>query len=121
MQPSFHTPLVLSPNDAGTSWTLHEAFSYDSSLGTITVPAGFTTDFASVPRLFWNVLPPFGRYGKAAIVHDYLYRTRGLVSKPVADALFLEAMKALGVGTLTRYTMFLAVRLFGGSSYEGAL
>lgn len=121
MQPSFHTPLVLSPSDSGQEWTLDSAFSYDSSVGTLTVPAGFVTDFASVPRLFWNILPPFGRYGKAAIVHDYLYRTPGYVSRPVADALFLEAMKVLGVGRLIRYTMYLAVRAFGAGAYKGAL
>lgn len=121
MQPSFHSPLTLTPDDAGRNWTLDASFVYDSSVGPITVPAGFVTDFASVPKLLWNILPPFGRYGKAAIVHDYLYRTQGYASKPVADAIFLEAMKALGVGRLTRYTMFYAVRLFGGRSYKGAL
>lgn len=121
MQPSFHSPLTLTPDDSGRNWTLDAAFSYDSSVGVITVPAGFVTDFASVPKLLWNVLPPFGRYGKAAIVHDYLYRTQGYASKPVADAIFLEAMKALGVPTLTRYVMFYAVRLFGGRSYKGQL
>lgn len=121
MQPSFHAPLVLTPDDAGHNWTLREAFIYDSSVGPITVPKGFVTDFASVPRVFWNILPPFGRYGKAAVVHDYLYRTQGYASKPVADAIFLEAMKALGVPTLLRYTMFYAVRLFGGRSYKGQL
>lgn len=121
MQPSFHSPLVMTPDDAGENWTLRDQFIYDSSVGAITVPAGFVTDFASVPRVLWNVLPPFGRYGKAAIVHDFLYRTKGYASKPVADAIFLEAMKALGVSTLVRYAMFYAVRLFGGRAYKGTL
>src|SRR5262249_35732270 len=39
----------------------------------IMVPRGFVTDFASVPRLFWSLLPPIGRYGYAALFHDYVY------------------------------------------------
>lgn len=121
MQPSFHLPPSLTPDDSGRNWTLNAPFSYDSSVGRIDVPAGFVTDFASVPKLLWNVLPPFGRYGNAAIIHDYLYRTQGYASKPVADAIFLEAMKALGVSRLTRTLMYYAVSLFGGHSYKGAL
>ena len=28
----------------------------------ITVPSGYETDFASVPKALWSVFPPFGRY-----------------------------------------------------------
>jgi len=41
---------------------------------TVTVPAGFYTDWASVPRLPW-VYMKYGNTGhEAALVHDYLYR-----------------------------------------------
>lgn len=120
MQPSFHTPLKLEYED-GKSYRLIDAFSYDSSLDTITVPAGFETDFASVPKGLWWLLPPTGKYGKAAVIHDYLYRTHGYSSKIVADAIFYEAMTALGVGAFTRGVMYLAVHFFGGSSYKGGL
>src|SRR5262245_55189884 len=42
----------------------------------VTVPVGFVTDFASIPRIFWSALPPDGRYTYPAIVHDYLYWTQ---------------------------------------------
>lgn len=118
MQPSFHTPLVLEYLD-GQNYRLTSEFKYDSSVGTFTVPAGFVTDFASIPKPLWNLLPPTGSYGKAAVVHDFLYRTPGQASKEIADAIFLEAMAALDVGVFTRYTMYLAVRLFGGKAYKG--
>jgi hypothetical protein len=38
----------------------------------LTVPAGFQTDLASVPRLFWALLPPQGAYERAAVLHDWL-------------------------------------------------
>src|SRR5678810_817023 len=40
----------------------------------IEVPAGFCTDFASIPRIVWPVIPPRGRFNRAAFVHDLLYR-----------------------------------------------
>src|SRR5262245_38142541 len=41
-----------------------------------TVPAGFVTDLASIPRIFWSALPRDGEYAYAAILHDYLYWTQ---------------------------------------------
>lgn len=43
----------------------------------LTAPAGMTTDFASIPRVFWPVLPPDGEYAFAAVIHDDCYKTRG--------------------------------------------
>jgi hypothetical protein len=82
----------------------------------IRVPAGFVTDLASVPRVLWSILPPHGRYAKAAIVHDYLY-VHAIRNKAYADKVFLEAMEVLGVPTLKRKAMYLAVRLFGRGNY----
>lgn len=37
------------------------------------IPAGFTTNGASVPRLFWGLLSPFNpKYIEEATIHDYL-------------------------------------------------
>jgi len=77
-----------------------------------TVPAGYCTDFASVPRWLWPICPPRGRWNRAAIIHDYLYERR--VDRFVADALFRSAMKELGVPMWRRLAMYYAVRLFGG-------
>lgn len=121
MRETFKAPLQLEYLD-GKSYKLLSAFEYDTSLNmTISVPAGFVTDFASVPKALWWLLPPTGCYGKAAVIHDYLYRTYGASSKIVADAIFYEAMKALGVNALVRGVMYLAVHFFGGSSYKGGV
>lgn len=82
-----------------------------------TVPAGFTTDFASIPRLFWSVIGhPAGRYAQAAVLHDSLYRTRS-VTRARADALFMEAMAVLGVPAWQRWLMWAAVRVGGALPY----
>jgi hypothetical protein len=85
--------------------------------GEITVPHGFVTDFASVPRAFWHVIPPWGKYSLAAVVHDYLYFT-GEVSRKAADQVFLEQMRLLGVPWWKRRLMYYAVRWFGGAAWE---
>jgi len=83
----------------------------------VIVPEEFETDFASTPRILWPIFPPTGKYTAAAVVHDYLYR-RGAVQRVVADAVFLAAMKELGVARWRRGIMYAAVRLFGWLSYR---
>lgn len=100
-----------------TTWFLDEDLVYLSEAGrTFTVPTGTETDFASIPRFAWAVLPPTGRWGRAAVLHDFLY-ARKIVSREGADHLFLEAMRSLGVAWWKRRTMWLAVRAFGGAAY----
>lgn len=91
---------------------------------TLTVPKGFITDFASVPRVFWNIFPPFGEYTEAAVAHDYLYRHGGVIpgwvklTKDECDEVFLKGMESLGVGTVTRHIMWTAVAAFGKGSFK---
>ncbi len=117
---SFTQPLVVSPLEDGRNWKLIKEFSYyvDRKDGeVIKVPAGFITDFASVPRLFWNIFPPYGRWGKAAVVHDWCYKTQ-LYPRKKCDRVFLQGMKVLGVCWWRRKVMYRAVRLFGAKAYR---
>ena len=79
---------------------------------TITIPIGFETDFASVPRLFWSLMPPWGRYSVAAVVHDYLYNTQE-TTRLEADKLFEELMEELDVSIFKRKLMYWGVRIGG--------
>ena len=74
------------------------------------------TDFASVPVFFHRVLNPQSAL-EASVPHDFLYRT-GLVTKAQADKIFLLGMIALKVPKWKRQTMYYAVKMFGGSSYN---
>ncbi len=127
---SFTSRLEVSPQDDGKHWRLIRTFEYvwgklETGLH-IRVPAGFVTDFASSPRFFWPIVSPWGKWGKAAILHDWLYskkgqrvvdlRGHGLVSIPrrkLADGIFLEAMEVLGVKPWRRNLMYWGVRAFG--------
>lgn len=82
----FTTPAILEMLDHFL-WRVYEPFEFylsDDNSDVIEVPAGFVTDLASVPRIFWTLLPPDGKYAKAAIIHDYLY-DNALRTKKEAD------------------------------------
>ena len=128
---SFTSPLRVEAVDA-RSWRLLEEFGYyigskDSS-EYVSVPAGYVTDFATIPQVFWSVIPPWGKYGKAAVIHDFLcsdkqYRRvtedgfEGVeCSRKQADDIFLEAMGVLGVDEVTKTMMYAAVRAYAIAS-----
>jgi hypothetical protein len=105
------------------NWLLLDGFAFDSAVlqRVVEVPPGFVTDFASIPRPLWSLLPPTGTYGRAAVIHDFLYRAVGYCPRAAADRTLLEAMTVLGVARLTRWAIYGGVRLGGASSYQGGL
>jgi hypothetical protein len=95
-------------------WKVLRALTYYASTEVFEVPVGEHTDFASVPRVFVWFIPRYGRYTKAAILHDYLCSVcvpAGRVSRIEADGIFRQAMRELGVPFLRRWIMWAAVRL----------
>jgi hypothetical protein len=119
----FTTPLINEHID-GRLWKLAAPFEYhlgkypvEFLSDIIRVPVGFIHDFASIPRLFWAILPPTGLYGKAAVIHDYLYRVQ-TYSRKRADLIFLEAMEVLNVPKWKRVIIYRAVRLCGWNAYR---
>ena len=86
---------------------------------TIRVKKGFDFDAASIPRYLWSIIgtPLTGDYKVAALVHDALYASQEL-PKELADNVFLEIMRLHGVSYAKRYSMYNAVKLFGGSAWE---
>ncbi|MGR3967837.1 DUF1353 domain-containing protein [Pseudomonas sp. 910_23] len=122
---SFTTPLQLTPVEGlSETFELTEPFTYhlghESSDTFVTVPKGFITDGASIPRTIWPLLSPWGTYGKAAVVHDYLCVHRKMVrdgevvviTREGCDWIFLEAMQVLGVSWFTAHLMWRAVRSY---------
>ena len=105
--------LILHPIDKTKYWQVLAPLIYTTINGIdIKIPKYFKTDFASVPRFLWGILPPWGIYGKAAILHDFLYYS-GLFTKKESDLIFLEAMEILEVDKWKRYSMYYSARLFG--------
>lgn len=86
-------------------------------LKSVNVPIGFVTDFASIPRVFWSVLPPDGKYTHPAIVHDYLYWTQA-APREDADQILKIMMEDFSVNGVTVGLIYSAVRTFGGSAWD---
>ena len=102
----------------------------------ITVPKGYITDMASVPRGCWAFIAPFD-VARAAVVHDILYekintqyktifesaaaeegpatKKEREVYREIADHVFLEGMNASEppVPSWKKYAAYWAVRIFG--------
>lgn len=104
-------------------WVVKKEFRYHidgDKNKVVIVPRGFLTDGATVPRLLWGIIPPWGKYGQAVVLHDYLCEFTGFwnynqwetIQREDADLIFKSALKELGVNSLTRYLMYGAVSLF---------
>ena len=76
----------------------------------ITIPKGYPTNGANIPRIFWIIIPPNDSNNlPAVVVHDYLC-DEGLYTK--ADIYFKDIIFELGVNPIKTYTMYFAVRAF---------
>ena len=76
---------------------------FEEKSAKVTVPEGFCTDMASVPKALWFWIAPFGKHQEAALIHDYLYANSGLLlglerklTRKESDQLFYEIMKRDG-------------------------
>src|SRR2546428_11062192 len=91
----FTDVLLVSPLADGRTWVIMRDFGYDvgteASGDRIDVAVGFQTDFATIPRPFWIILPQWGRYGNATVIHDRPDLTQARPG-PLADGVFLVAM-----------------------------
>lgn len=108
-------------------WRLEEEIRYIGERDEFIVPKGYTTDFATVPRVAVWLIPRFGSFTKAAILHDFLLTNcleAGRVSSVDADGLFLRALRELRVPAYRRLLMWTGVRwaaLFSKSRRPGWL
>ena len=85
----------------------------------VVVPKGFVTDLASIPRIFWSILPTDGVYTFPAIVHDYLYWTQDpAISRETADLIFKYGMEDMKVGDVTVFAIYNVVRAGGGGPWK---
>ena len=128
-------------------WVLNSSLSYDcdelteeeievlksvgvkvTKKGKVTVPKGFVTDMASVPRACWMFIAPFD-VARAAVVHDIMYEKingafkKGIIEskkereiyRRIADNMFLEGMESAEppVSKWKIKSAYWAVRMFG--------
>lgn len=117
----FVGPHPQKPNIA--LFKLVEGFEYylqETPSHIVQVPAGFITDGTTVPNVLWFLLPPWGVYGQAAVLHDYLLDVRTVsvngefykVDRDQARRIFNEALKVLKAPFITRWILTAGVWLW---------
>jgi len=115
----FLTPLKVQ-EISDSAWQLTDPLIYQSDVAkrTFSVPPGFVTDFASVPRIPL-IFDAFGDTAHmAAVVHDYLYTVDPRpVDRSMADAVLREAAVASGVSRWRAWCMWVGVRVGGASHW----
>ena len=65
-------------------------------------------------------LNTYGKHGRAAVVHDWLYSSQCKidVTRAEADKVFLEIMAEWNVKKYKRFLMYILVRMFGESHFR---
>lgn len=107
-------PRSLTVRETGPStpfiWRVNGGLTYtDTQASPHAVEAGFPTDLASVPLIMTWLLPRYGLYTKAAVVHDKLCRPDSPIDRFDADEVFNEMMGVLEVPKLRRLLIVSAV------------
>jgi len=123
--------VVLTRDEAKRVWVLFQKCSYRAADHTISAPANYETDLASIPRVFWSILAPEELSLAAPLFHDLIYRCGGrlpedglnpfdgkLFERKEVDDLFLELMKKAKIPRWKRTAAYLAVRGFAGFAWK---
>jgi len=100
---------------------LLDDLAYENSDGIIiTVPKGFKTDFASIPRFLHSIISPNGKWILASILHDYLYDNgyKMYISRKQSDKIFYDAMIDSHTARITANIMWFCVRAFAYFHYR---
>jgi len=80
----------------------------------IVVPAGYKTNGANIPRIFWWLIPPFKpKYLPAVIAHDYLC---DLEQYKLADKVFEGLLFSIEKSLKTKLMVF-AVKIYHFAKY----
>lgn len=93
-------------------WAVVSALTWESPTLHLTIPVGFITDLASIPKVLRNTFDVEGRSRAPAILHDWLYCTQH-TTRAFADSLLRQALVAYGESQATAWVYWAGVRLGG--------
>lgn len=101
------------------TFRLEDDLCYTGTNESWTVPAGTTTDFATVPQVIQWLIPTYGKYTLAAILHDhfcyelgnaYVEKRDPFITSRDTDGVFRRVMRELGVPFAQRWLIWCGVR-----------
>lgn len=130
-----HTPKeMFRITYKGILWEVNKNWFYILSNGIkIVIPAGFTTDLASVPRLAWPIISPFGVLLIPGLIHDFAYRYNYLwavdengmlfkydvgIGKEFWDELFKTVGNEVNKIPYINEIAYLSLKWFGGKAWK---
>jgi len=127
-------PLIRLPMLGETNAVLAEPWHINRVGGFgFTVPAGVTTDGASIPRFLWRICGHPLEWPRvyAAMLHDWLYSgvdpeifVDGAVpsdlSRKEADLCYYFLLRHFGISAFRAGIEYLALRFFGASHYKSS-
>ena len=124
-------PLIRLPVWGETDAVLMEDWHVDDVFGfRFVVPAGSTTDGASIPRFLWRLCghPLQAPRVYAAMLHDWLYAgvandkaegaNPGDIMRRECDLCYWALLRHFGVSAWIARIEYIALRLFGASHYQ---
>lgn len=127
---SSHFPLPLAGvfEDDGRRFTLSQPFVYRDSEKdlVVEVPAGFRTDWNSVPGALWSWFAPW-EYAEAGLIHDALYKNpsgfqsrslRPPLTRAQCDDIHRRILDLKGCRWTKRQAIWLALRAGGGVAWN---
>lgn len=86
----------------------------------VTIPAGFVTNFASVPKKFRNVISNVSKLNVAYLLHDWLYSTlsKEEFTKSDDDVMLRRNLKYLGLGYIDQWIVYFSVKFGAKKNYK---
>lgn len=117
MKVEFTSPLRVQESEPEGTWILLEDLTAtirgdDGAPLDVVVPAGYITDFCSVPAPFEKIA------NKAGALHDWLYTTANH-PREWCDEVLKAAVIACGYSEITAEAFYMAVRVGGASHFFG--
>ena len=104
---------------AWDEWRTTQPLEFDGRNHEYKVVSNFATDLVSVPNVFSWFIPRAGRYARAAVLHDYLWRRPMRINRRDADRRFRLQMELDGVSLLRRWIMWSVVRFVSIGKCKG--
>ncbi|QJT70956.1 hypothetical protein GR7B_00158 [Vibrio phage vB_VcorM_GR7B] len=95
------------------SWrgTMHYQLLHDLNHCGHTIPKGYVTDGATVPRPLWSIFPPVGLYFEASTLHDWLLDND--YGWSYANMKFKESLEQLNIKPWRIFLLHTSVCLYG--------
>ena len=101
--------LLITPTEIG--YRLLHKYTFND----VTIPSGYETNGADIPRVFWSIVPPFKpKYLPAIVIHDYLCSKKDYKR---ADEYFKESLYSIEKSFVTM-VMILAVKIYHRVRYQ---